>query len=616
MLASLVAPAADLSAATDNGSLSYQGEMLGDKFDITRPIFQQDDSNVDNVSTPDGIKQRYLKNRRALTGNGCHVNTLINVVGVANAAVDVVNLTDDDLSNTAEFAQGVGADIGVGPIVSVRDVNNYYAAGTQAGFCIVASNGTSVLSLDVIKMMAIGFYRDGELIGTVAASQGAAASGLDLSLVQIAGSSDASMMITAEAPGVFDEISLNSAGGLNVSAVGGLRVKYGFVGEGMQYILNRDYKTGTLLNQTLHKGGISMFNESHNRNIAINYAQCNALKPDGLNGVDKFIDDPDDNYTIAAVLSVGGCSAQIHMQDDDAPDQEVFAAGTEVGFKIGMGSLLKLGLGSGTKITLYDRQGNETEDIIVNAGVLDVGVVKVDTKQFFSTTATKPFSGAKLFIGTGVTVDLGATTAYYAYIQEAPDQTHSCALDMSSNVYLAPSATSHQLSWNTSIGETVEFSLVSKPEGSEAFVDADGKLNNIDAKGEYLVKAQVVGEGHENCTRYVVVKNDQFEHVGGTVAGGCAQPLTNGIAGITFTPATTVYETSGALLSISDLSSADNITDADYDNYAEYVGGLGLANDVRITGVKRTDGELIGDGTKPLRIGFVVEESVNCLNAK
>lgn len=231
-----------ISPAWGSGrSYVYQGEELGDKFNVLRPIYQQSDANVDDVTTPDGIRQLYLRNRRVLTGDGCHVNTMINVVDVANAAVDVANLTDDDISNVAEFAQGVGVEIGVGPIVSVRDVNNYYAAGTQAGFCIVASNGSSVLSLDVIKTFAIGFWRDGELVGTLPVSQGNSTSGVDLSLVQIAGSDNASMVISAEAPGVFDEISINSAGGLNLSAIGGLRVKYGFVGEPERFIMNRDY---------------------------------------------------------------------------------------------------------------------------------------------------------------------------------------------------------------------------------------------------------------------------------------------------------------------------------------------------------------------------------------
>ena len=610
-----------ISPAWGSGrSYVYQGEELGDKFNVLRPIYQQSDANVDDVTTPDGIRQLYMRNRRVLTGDGCHVNTMINVVDVANAAVDVANLTDDDISNVAEFAQGVGVEIGVGPIVSVRDVNNYYAAGTQAGFCIVASNGSSVLSLDVIKTFAIGFWRDGELVGTLPVSQGNSTSGVDLSLVQIAGSNNASMVISAEAPGVFDEISINSAGGLNLSAIGGLRVKYGFVGEPERFIMNRDYTVneGTLLDPDpkTYKGGITLFNEAFDRNISLDYAKCNLLDDSAL-GVNKFVENPEDSYTLSAVLGIGGCSAEFHMKDNEMPENEVFEAGTEVGFKIGHGSLLKLGIGSGTNITLYDRKGKETETVLVNAGVLDLGAVEVDTKQLYSTVATKPFSGAKLSIYKGVEVELGATSAYYAYIQKAPDQTHSCPLNMSSDVYLAPTATSHQLSWNQELAERIEFTLDSKPEGSEATVSQNGLLSPIDKKGQYVVTAYVVGEGHENCRRTVTVRNDQFQHVGGTVAGGCATPLTNMVAGPTiWEPSSEVYETSGSLLSISDFSSADNITDADYDNYAEYVGGLGAANDLRITGVKRVDGKPISDGSKSMRIGFVVEETINGLNAK
>ncbi len=551
-----------------------------------------------------------------MTGNGFHVNKLISVVGVANAATDVANLTDDNLENVGFFEHGVKADVGVGPYVSVRDVNSYYAKGTKVGFCIVAANGSSVLSLDVIKMMGIGFYRDGELVKIVEASEGLNASGLTLSLVQIAGSSDATMMITAEAPGVFDEISLNDTGGIDLSVVGGLRIKYAWIGDAKEYTINRDYKVGTWPNQTTKEGGITKFNRDHNRNIALKEARVNGSKVDNVAGYYKFVEDPEEGALIGAVLSIGGMSAEFLMEDKDHPGEEVFPAGTQVGFKIGSSSLLNLTVGSGSKITLYDAAGNDLQDITINAGVLSLGVGDFGNEQLFSTTAPVAFSGAKLYLGKGVGLDLGGTMAYYAYVQEPPFQRHDCPINLSSNVYLAPEATEHTLAWNRNLGHEVEFILESVPEGSNATISADGKISGIDVKGEYRVKAQVKGEGHENCFQYVTVKNDQFDHVGGTVAGGCATPLVNEVAGTTYVPSSEVYETSGALLSISDKSNLENITDPDYDNYAEYTGGLGIANDVRITGVKRADGQPISDGSKPQRIGFVVEEHINGLNAK
>ena len=60
-----------ISPAWGSGSsYVYHGEELGDKFNVSRPIYQQSDANVDDVTTPDGIRQLYLRNRRVLTG-GC-----------------------------------------------------------------------------------------------------------------------------------------------------------------------------------------------------------------------------------------------------------------------------------------------------------------------------------------------------------------------------------------------------------------------------------------------------------------------------------------------------------------------------------------------------------------
>ena len=144
---------------------------------------------------------------------------------MANAYVDMENIVDDDLTNVATIAKGVAVKVTVDPLVTIRDSRNYYAKGTTAGFCLVAS-GSSTLSLSIVKAMAIGFYRDGQLITTVPVKEGQDASGLNLSLVNI-GTEDGVMTITAEAPEIFDEISLNMAGGVQLEVTSDLMVKIG-----------------------------------------------------------------------------------------------------------------------------------------------------------------------------------------------------------------------------------------------------------------------------------------------------------------------------------------------------------------------------------------------------
>ena len=92
------------------------------------------------TSAEDPIYQNF-KNRKAMAGKGYAVNKLVQVVSVGAWVEDLNDLTDEDLDNYATFPSIVGAGIGATPIVSVRDINNYYDKGTKAGFCVVASSG-------------------------------------------------------------------------------------------------------------------------------------------------------------------------------------------------------------------------------------------------------------------------------------------------------------------------------------------------------------------------------------------------------------------------------------------------------------------------------------------
>jgi len=628
------------ASAADGDLLTSFSSYLADGADAQtveglrkeRVIYQDFDPSVPEAVTTDGFTIRYTGKSMALTGIGSCVNKLVNAVGVANAYTDMENLVDDDLDNVATIAKGVAAKVTVDPLVSVRDSKHYYAKGTTAGFCIVAGSGTSVLKLSVVKAMAIGFYRDGKLVGTAPVSEGQDASGVSISLVQIG--VDGVMTLTAIAPDMFDEISLNPAGGVQLELASDLNVKYAFAGKQQIHILNRDWTTdeGTLgkPNKVQHDGGISKYNKLTGRKLKIDYAEVNESPVDNIAGYDKFVENPEEGALVSAGLAIGGKgSAQIHLVDEADPGSEVFPAGTEVGFKVTQNGLLKLGVGSGCYIAFYNQEYKSVglvgereytqvgDNVTLSAGVLDVTAVQVSSDgQFMSAIAPVAFSGARLFIGAGLEVSLGGLHINYAYIREKPEQAHSCPLAYSSDVYLAEGVTTHQLTWNKTLGLPVGFTLVDKPEGSTAEVNEDGLLYNIDKKGKYTVKLQVQGEGHEDCNGLVVITNDQFEHTGNMLAGGCGEPLINDTDEQVYKISDQVYESSGSLISISDIDGTDNIVDNDPDNYAIYTGGLSIADNKCIFGVKRADGGVISDGKEAKRVGFVVEESTDGLNAK
>ena len=97
-----------------------------------------------NENQPTVSNWKYLENRRALVGSGCTVNKLVSAVGVGEWVDSLGNITNEDLSDYATFPSVLKAGVTVNPIVSVRDKNNYYGEGTEAGFCVVASSGAKI----------------------------------------------------------------------------------------------------------------------------------------------------------------------------------------------------------------------------------------------------------------------------------------------------------------------------------------------------------------------------------------------------------------------------------------------------------------------------------------
>lgn len=213
--------------------LLFSVQSLADAAGNTeKPVLQQ--------NAPDG--KDYFSNRRALVGRGCEVNKLVNTVDVGSWTTGLSNLVNEDLSDFAIIPKIVSLNAGVAPIVSIRDMEHHYEEGTKAGFVIVASSDASLLTLDIVKGFAIQFYCEGNMVGTaVPVEEGKDITALGLSLISIPGDKDVTIELSAKAPGRFDEICLMPYGGVDLSAVTNMQVKYGFVGEPKQYnLINGD----------------------------------------------------------------------------------------------------------------------------------------------------------------------------------------------------------------------------------------------------------------------------------------------------------------------------------------------------------------------------------------
>ena len=353
----------------------------------------------------------YLKNRRALVGPGCTVNSVGAGVDVLSGLKDLQNLCNDDLDDYASFPGLVDATVAASPVVSIKDNKHYYAKGTEAGFTICTNSDAGILKVDVSTLYGIKFFKDGEAVSdVVAVKTGQNITGLGLSLLTIPGSNLVTKSFVAEAPADFDEVQLYRMGvKANVGEV--LNIKYAFVGKAREY---------TLTNNT--ENGIAKYAKDYNRGKIT------------LSANDKLVDEDLTNHVPAAVSEI---PIAVDVEAIPSDGQEVFPAGTEIGFKYKVADLLSLGVGKNTKITLYskDKEGlviknnKETEHFTVSVDVLSLGVISGQKEAEVVIKSTKPFSKAELFFG-GLNVKLGVTDVYYAFVRMAPDlATHHCPIE-------------------------------------------------------------------------------------------------------------------------------------------------------------------------------------------
>ena len=561
------------------------------------------------TSDEDPIYQNF-KNRKAMAGKGYAVNKLVQVVSVGAWVEDLNDLTDEDLDNYATFPSIVGAGIGATPIVSVRDINNYYDKGTKAGFCVVVSSGENVLSLDVIEAMTIQFYRDGVKLGNpVPVEEGVDASGVGLSLIKIPGSEDACTYLEVEAPYVFDEICLIKGGGVNLDVGGSVKIKYAYVGEPVETKMTTN--------------GVKAYAENNGRTYEYKMEGWSPFPllsfplPLAESEIEKMKNDRYDDYAaIVPIVSIGyqgGAKFTVKPTDDKG---EMFKAGSEVGFKYINASAVDLGIGSTVTIVLFDKDGDKIDEQTISSGVLKLSVGNGGIGMA-SIVADKDFSGAELRFYTGISAKLGALGVYYGFVREKADVNHRCQINPTVSTNVCDEQNSYQLAANPDL--SVEWTLVDQPEGANANVTSSGKVTNMNEQGPYVFRATCLScpntpQCYEDITLNVGEALGEIdpEQVGG-------KPLVNTEDNPDkYAASDKIHETSGALVSISDLKNSENLVTESTDDYARYTGGLGVASNLWIAGVKSNDESLLYDGSQhqgqQFKVGFVVENDTEGLN--
>lgn len=574
-------------------------QKIGSEEAPEKPVWSQNP----NDSLKYGDRYRALENRRALVGPGSTVNNIVNVVGVGSWVQDLNNLTDEDLNNYMEFPKIVNVEAGADIVTSVRDMNNHYAEGMTAGFCMVASSGTSILSLDVIQALRIQFFLEGKDVGTVTVTEGQEGAGVILSLISIPGSDDACINVTAPAPAEFDEIALIDAG-VNLTVADRMQIKYAFVGDAKEILLTYDGVDS--MNEGLTGEDKGYFLETAKGWNPVLLGIPFPLLPENIEALTNS--DTTDYAPLTPIIAAGYQGGVKLCAAHHESNEEVFKAGDEVGFRWINGAALDLDVGAWIRILLFDRNGNVVQEETVSGDVVGLGVAS-GGNGMSSVVAERDFSGAEIRFHTVLSVSVGAMGIYYGFVREQPEIPHHCDINPTVSTNVCDAQNSFQLESNPDL--SVTWSLVDAPEGSKVSVTSGGYVTNMDSTGFYLFEARAA----DGCTEKVYLNKgdglgtDESELCGIPVVN---PPLEEGEeGGDLYALSGPIYDSSGALISISGLKNEQYILDNGLDSAATYTGGLGLAYDLMVTGVKTTNGSLIFDGSETdavaRRVGFVVE---------
>ena len=534
----------------------------------------------------------YLKNRRALVGPGCTVNSVGAGVSVASGLKSLQNLCNDDLDDYVSFSSAVEAVVAGSPIVSIIDQKNYYAAGTEAGFTF-CDGDASVLKLDLAGFYKIQFLKDGVPVGDLQTiSQGNNITGLNLSLVSIPtakGMMNKSYVATA--PGEFNEIKLVQFG-VDLEVLKTIKIKYAFVGKTSEYTITNNAENG-----------IAKYAKDYNRGKIT------------LNAKENLVDADLSNHVPAAVSAI---PIAVDVEAIPSDGQEVFPAGTEIGFKYNVADLASLGIGKNTTITLYskDKEGliikknKKTESFTVSVDVLSLGVISGKKEAEVVIKSTKPFSKAELFFG-GLDVKLGITNVYYAFVRMAPDlATHHCPIEATASHNVCGCENEYQLQHNNKVSN-ITWSIVSQPDDSNIWLDAQtGKVENIYVPGDYTFMATADDGCTETTTIHYAPYYNSAEH-------GVTLLVNNKNEADKYALSD---KKGGSLIQIfGGTENANAILTSDLTDFVSTKPGVKIANNTGIVGVKSVDGSNLAKNVATdhaMKVGFVVSSTATGLSAK
>ena len=551
---------------------------------IEKKVWQDSDPNNEN----------YFKNRRALVGPGCTINSIGDGIQVVSGTANLQNLCNENMDDYATIPALVGATVVANPIISIKDNQHYYAGGTEAGFVICAKSDASILTLDLAQFYKIQFLKDGEKVGDLQPiSTGKSVTGLGLSLLTFPGSDQVNKLYMATAPGNFDEIKLVQCG-VDANVLSAINIKYAFVGKAREYTVTNN-----------KENGIAKYAQEQKRGTF-------TLSTSKLGG--NMIDENLTNGYAAVVGVLVPVSTPVTVYAKPSDNEESFPKETEVGFKFNGFNLANLSVGSGIELTLFNKENKEIGKYDISNKLLGLGLIE-DTKDGeVVMRAPVAFSAAKIYFkGIGLTV--GGTSVNYAFVRMAPDAaSHHCPINATSSRDVSGSVNQFQLQHNKDVDVT--WTVQSYPEGAAdvEVVATTGLVSNLSLPGKYVFRATAADGCYEETTLNYAPKYVAEEH-GVDILVNKEGEKPKYVLSDKF---------GGGLIQIFDrMMNRSAILTTSLNDFTYRQPGVEVAANKGLVGIKTADGSNFADGLNgnarafngKMKVGFVVSAKATGLDA-
>ena len=526
-------------------------------------------------------------------------NVSPSLIELGGWGAEAENLTDTDLTNAYTAGNSiVGGNLVANQIVSVIDVGHVYAAGQKAGFVFSDNSDNGVLNLSVLKIFSVETFLDGVRQDEMDFSN--ASSLVDLGVGNIAGgTAQKKSVIEVTTTKPFDEIRL-SVGGIDLSVLNSMEIYYAYVGENPI---------------------IPAVNHCTQSPISTTYFGDNVGYPDPLRelgwssgyldySLNKLVDgDLSNGIGIETVSSLFQPTMTVDF------GREV-PAGSEVGFYITNGDLLKLSIGGTTRLATFSGEDRDIDhddflDEYTHTEIVGLNVAGGGA-SYISMITTKPCQRLMIqFLG--VTVKLGVTSVHYAFVRE-PDR-----VDISSYFNMADATTylpTYRFALPQGISGVKIDAVTEHPNRAEPKIkqmeDGSYVIYNMNIAGEYVVRATYTDANGETVTCEATITR--------AVKSGdnCRKPLineegedrfdvgvANGFKGIVL----------GGGIKEGDYSM---VVDSETRNFIRMTNvSIDLIQNQNLVTVSTKNGEVINPGTnekRRARAGFVINRNADFLD--